>query len=155
MGLHAQHKSAGDSFPPLPSPSAPPPVHTHTLSNKNDLKRSQQFGFPKVRTGARIQTSRNENVGLEPHCTAKSGMGLGCSTVCKLPKRTAFLGSGPRGAFLTFGRGPVDKCCSSLMPEIGVVSSLPIPAQLRPEGETQGLLHCPLTPPACPLLCWR
>ena len=35
--------------------------------------RLRQFGFPQIRTGARIQISRNrssENASLEPHCMA-------------------------------------------------------------------------------------
>ena len=77
--------------------------------------RLRQFGFPQIRTGARIQISRNrgsENASLEPHCMAawmEHSQGvtvLGCPTPSKVPKRDlVFLVCSPAAPILTFGPG--------------------------------------------------
>lgn len=79
------------------------------------FKRSRQFDFPKVRSEAKIQISRNgasEDASLGPHCIAAwmehglRGTGLGFPTASKFLKRElVFLALGPAVPVPTSGPG--------------------------------------------------
>lgn len=130
--------------PPPPSPSAHPPSHTHTLKKNKSLK-IKTIWFSQGQNWNKVRCRSTELKMLACSPTAQSsGMGLGCSTVSKFPKNwSAWLSA--QGCLSDFRSWPVAKRCSSLMSETGAVSSLPILPQFYPEGETQGLRHCPFT----------